>query len=196
METVQTAGDTVDSLAASVGSLIHLYLEMVARSGCDAWSRERIRSLLPAMALWLTQHGYSATDARLGAARTAEVMQATLASETGRWVLKSRSSGSAELALNRLDGEPDRQQLATHIIDRSFVEDGQRWIIDYKTAQVADAGSGATLQAHAERYRLQLERYGRLFDDEGLPQRLAIFYVAHGQLIELSKRGATRDVST
>lgn len=36
-------------------------------------------------------------------------------------------------------------------------------------------------------HRSQPERYGRLLDEEGLPQRLAIFYVAHGRLVELAE---------
>lgn len=45
----------------------------------------------------------------------------------------------------------------------------------------------AAMPAHAERHRAQLERYARLFAGEGLPQRLAIFYAAHGRLVELAE---------
>ncbi|MCX7174388.1 MAG: UvrD-helicase domain-containing protein [Proteobacteria bacterium] len=184
-------GETVDALAANVGTLAHAYLEMIARSGVEAWSNERLRALQPAMALWLSQRGHVAMEARQGAARASEVLQTTLASDAGRWVLKSRATGVAELAVNRMAGEPGREQVSTHIVDRSFVEDGQRWIIDYKTAQVPDGDVDSVLQAHAERYRAQLERYGFLFDEEGLPQRLAIFYAAHGRLVEL--KGELKD---
>ena len=50
---------------------------------------------------------------------------------------------------------------------------------------MAQAADDAALQAHAERCRSQLERYAGLFAEEGLPQRLAIFYAAHGRLVEL-----------
>ena len=180
------AAPAVDTLAANVGTLVHAYLEMIARSGSEAWSRERIGSLLPAMSLWLSQRGHATAEAKQGAVRAAEALQATLASAAGQWVLKSRAGGAAELAVNLITGESGREQATTHIVDRSFVEDGQRWIIDYKTTQVPDAEADAALQAHAERYRLQLERYGHLFDEEGLPQRLAIFYAAHGRLVELA----------
>ena len=84
-----------------------------------------------------------------------------------------------------MEQEHGRSSLVRHVVDRCFIADGQRWIVDYKTALV-DAADGAQLRAHAERYRPQLERYARLFADEGLPQRLAIFYASHGELVELT----------
>ncbi|MFM8893131.1 MAG: ATP-binding cassette domain-containing protein, partial [Planctomycetia bacterium] len=42
---------------------------------------------------------------------------------------------------------------------------------------LADDGQ---LAAHAERHRAQLETYAGLFAGEALPQRLAVFYAAHG----------------
>ncbi|MBI5920809.1 MAG: UvrD-helicase domain-containing protein [Betaproteobacteria bacterium] len=177
-------GETADPLAASVGTLVHAYLEMIARSGTAEWSQQRLDALQPAMALWLTQRGHSGAVAKQGAAQAAAIVQATLASAAGRWVLQPRPDSAAELAVARLAGERGRENVATHIVDRCFVEDGQRWIIDYKTTQLDDAD--AALPGHAERYRAQLERYARLFEEEGLPQRLAIFYAAHGRLVELA----------
>jgi ATP-dependent exoDNAse (exonuclease V) beta subunit len=66
------------------------------------------------------------------------------------------------------------------VVDRSFVEAGERWIIDYKTARPE-----GDLAAHAEAYRPQLERYAELFAGEGLPVRTAIFYAALGRLVEI-----------
>jgi ATP-dependent exoDNAse (exonuclease V) beta subunit len=69
------------------------------------------------------------------------------------------------------------------VVDRTFVADGVRWIVDYKTARVD--GDEAALACHAEGYRRQLERYAALFSAEGLPRRIAIFYAAYGRLVEL-----------
>ncbi len=68
-----------------------------------------------------------------------------------------------------------------HVIDRSFVADGARWIIDYKTARLPDS----ELAERAERYRPQLERYARLFAGDPLPVRAAIFFPMQGRLVEL-----------
>jgi len=181
------AGEEIaDRLAANVGTLVHAYLEMIARDGIEAWSGPRISALDPAITLWLAQRGHGRAEARQGAARAETELQTTLASEAGRWVLKTRPGSAAELALSWLEAEGGGGTISSHIVDRSFVEDGQRWIIDYKTAPLRHGTPGMELQAHAERYRPQLERYASLFEDERLPLRLAIFYAAHGRLIELA----------
>jgi len=177
--TLSEAADEGVSLDASVGTLVHAYLEMIARSGLAAWNVARIHNLQAAMVHWLVQHGHAAIAAKEGAARVAACLKSTLGSEDGRWVLAPRPDAAVELAMvQHLGGVT-----SSHVVDRSFVEAGRRWIIDYKTAQVA--GDEAALRHHAERYRAQLERYGALFAAEALPLRLGVFYAALGRLVEL-----------
>jgi ATP-dependent helicase/nuclease subunit A len=131
------------------------------------------------MQLWLRRRGHAPGECSSGAARAQAALQATLASDAGRWLLTPRAEAAAELALASDTGEG----LVTQVVDRTFIEDGERWIVDYKSAQVE--GDDALLAAHAEAYRPQLERYARLFAGEGRPLRLAIFYAASGRLVEL-----------
>ncbi len=167
------------SLEASVGSLVHAYLEMIARAGLEPWSRERIAQLLPAMVHWLRGRGHGMSAARAGAASVVAALEASLASSAGRWLLTPRPGAVAEFALSALE----QGKLVTRVVDRSFVEEGVRWIIDYKTATVE--GDEGQLAAHAERYRPQLEAYAGLYANEGLPLKLAIFYVGSARLVEL-----------
>jgi ATP-dependent helicase/nuclease subunit A len=109
------------------------------------------------------------------------VLCTTLNSQSGRWILQAREGAASELALATVDGIG----IARHVIDRTFVEDGTRWVIDYKSASLGDAASEAGLARQAERYRPQLTRYALLFEDEGLPVRTGIFFMAHGRLVEL-----------
>ena len=182
-------GEGDHPLEASVGTLVHTYLEIIARDGVDAWSAQRVRSLSAAMTLWLSRRGHGATEAKEASARAVACLVATLESSDGRWVLEPREGGAIELALAARSQDAVAPRVTTHIVDRSFVEGGSRWIIDYKTARVDggvdDAGIAAELVAHAERYRPQLTRYASLFADEGLPLRLAVFYAAIGRLVEL-----------
>ena len=75
--------------------------------------------------------------------------------------------------------------LATQILDRTFVNEGERWIIDYKSASVSTDLSDIDLTRKAEEYRPQLERYAALFANEGLPVRVAVFFLKLGKQIEL-----------
>jgi len=138
-----------------------------------------ILAMVPAMVLWLAQQGHDEAAAREGAERCRAALRATLASEAGRWVLHPRPNAAAEWALMQAGAGGT----AMHIVDRTFVEDGVRWIIDYKTARAGADVAG--LAAHAERYREQLARYAALFRDEGTRLRLGVFYTASGRLVEL-----------
>jgi len=178
MTEIGAAPGVGDPLAAHVGSLVHTYLEMIARSGPQDWPAQRIADLRPAMRRWLLGRGHTESDANTGAERVAAALNATLASTDGQWVLAARATAAAELALSSAEG----LHIATQVVDRTFVEAGERWIVDYKTARIA--GDEAALRAHAERYRPQLERYAALFRDEGLPVRLAVFYAASGRLLK------------
>jgi ATP-dependent exoDNAse (exonuclease V) beta subunit len=192
---VRAHDDTADPLAAAVGTLTHACLEQIAAAP-ESWSSARANSLLPALVQWLASRGWAPAEAQSGAARTAEMLVTTLDSEIGHWVVRQRDDMAAELVLSKVgvtEGNPlfgTGGAVQTRVIDRCFVEDGVRWIVDYKTARiaagvVADAQIEQQLTAHAERYREQLEEYGALLAGENLPQRLAVFYLAYGRLIVL-----------
>ncbi len=172
----KAANDDVTSIEASCGTLAHLYMEMFAQDGLEQWSAARVHDLQPAMTRWLAEQGHEQNIAAYGAKRVAQALATTLQSEQGRWVLGARQQAVSEYALMEADG--DRTSL--HIIDRTFIEDGVRWVIDYKSAKLGEAALNP-----AGRYRQQLERYSRLFKQEGLPIRKALFFMSSGQLVEL-----------
>ncbi|MCK9382015.1 MAG: UvrD-helicase domain-containing protein [Sulfuritalea sp.] len=185
--------DTADALAAAVGTLTHAVLELIAADP-EGWPAPRVTERQPGFERWLASRGWPPAEARAGAARVARILVATLGSADGQWVLRRRQDAAAELALTRVGGNDDgalcvpgtplRGQV-TQVVDRCFVEDGVRWIIDYKTVDLGPTADLRLLAVHAGRYRSQLESYAALFAAEGLPQRLAVLYVAHGILASL-----------
>lgn len=104
-----------------------------------------------------------------------------LHSADGGWVLRHRPQAAAELAL----ATADDKRIATHVVDRTFIDNNERWVIDYKSAHFGTEADVAILAVQAERYRPQLERYAGLFLEEGMPVRKAVFFLAHGRLVEL-----------
>ena len=170
-----------DPLAAAVGTLAHAVLELIAADP-EGWPAQRVGQRQPGFERWLASRGWPAAEARTGAERVARMLKTTLGSTDGEWVLRRRPDAAAELALATVGAGGAAE---TRVVDRCFVADGVRWIIDYKTADLGDAADIARLTAHAERYRPQLESYAALFAGEGLPRRLAVLYVAHGMLASL-----------
>ncbi|MBP9218198.1 MAG: UvrD-helicase domain-containing protein, partial [Sterolibacterium sp.] len=196
------AGAGADILAVEVGTLLHRYLELLAGTSLAQWDEARLAGLLPHMQQWFAQRGHALEVQQRGAQRVAQALRLTLASDVGRWLLSAHDEAAAELAITvprevvpapassilpaALPSGSVSSRYAMNIVDRCFVADGVRWIVDYKTALLAAdtlPTDEAGWQAHARRYRDQLERYARLFADEGRPLQMAIFYVSHDRLV-------------
>lgn len=161
------------------GTLAHLYMELFASTDVHTWNRERLQQCQPAMQKWLMQQGHSAVHAQQGSMQVLAALQATLSNEVGQWVLKNHTEAASELSLMQMD-ETD---IKNHVIDRTFVENGLRWIVDYKLTNLEE---GIDLVVAAEQHRPQLERYASLFNAAGLPIKKAVLFLALGQLVELS----------
>jgi ATP-dependent exoDNAse (exonuclease V) beta subunit len=170
------------NIDADIGTLAHRYMEIIAQQGLAAWPLSRISVLLPAMHHWLRQQGHAETLAHEAAAKVEQLLVSTLSSSEGQWVLQTRECAAVELALMKLIGEDAKK----HIVDRTFIDNGTRWIVDYKTTELSAAASAQVLQLAAENYRKQMESYATLFADEGLPLKCAIFFMHIGKLVLLS----------
>ena len=176
------AGDAGSrSLLADIGTLAHRALELIAQDGIDQWNIDRVEAMQPTFKRWLAGRGYSQAALDAAATHVCEAVSNATNSEHGRWILAPHSDAGNELALTSCrDG-----RILSNVIDRTFVENGERWLIDYKTARIEPDAPESELVARAEIYRPQLERYATLFANEGLSIRMAIFFLAHGRMVEL-----------
>ncbi|MCK6411539.1 MAG: UvrD-helicase domain-containing protein [Azonexus sp.] len=181
------------ALDASVGTLVHRCLELIARQGLAQWPAERLPGLQAGWQRWLRGLGHGAEEAASGAAEALVALQRTLHSETGRWLLAAHPEAGCEQAWTSLEaaaGGPDSElspaSTVNHVIDRIFVADGVRWIIDYKTVRLAaDEDQASALRRRAEGFRPQLERYAALFAGDPRPLKMAIWFALQGRLLVL-----------
>src|SRR5690606_37801341 len=102
------------------------------------------------------------------------------------WLLDSRHEDSrCEVALS--DG---RVAYRESVIDRTFIADGCRWIVDYKSTQ-AQQDEAAMLSAAEAEYAPQLRRYAQLMqrldlaNGRELPLRIALYFPLIQRLHEL-----------
>lgn len=166
------------SIEADIGTLAHRYMEIIAQQGLEVWGTSHITALKPAMQHWFRQQGHAESVATTASLQVMQLLTSTLASADGQWVLSAKDNAGAELAFTSQTGET----LSKHIVDRTFVENGVRWIIDYKTAEIQGDWAMA-----AETYREQLQNYSALFARQGLPIRCAILFMHTGKLFELKQ---------
>ena len=169
------------SLEADIGTLTHRYLELMAAQGLNTWTVQRVDALQVAMQRYLVQQGHQDQAVVQGATTVAGLIKTALQSAEGQWVLRARERAAQEFALEFFDGDTIKKR----IIDRTFIEDGTRWIIDYKTTSAVSGLSEGQLQQAAAAHYTQLKEYAVLFADEGLPIKTAVFFVNIGRLVEI-----------
>jgi len=165
--------------AIHVGTVVHRYLQRFAEEGLDAWTPERVRGLRAAFATELALLGVESRELAAASERVATALVRALGDSGGRWLLGPRAEARSELTLTVRLGS-----VLEHVrIDRTFVEGGTRWIVDYKTSQHEGGDEEAFLASEVERYTPQLERYARALRSlDGLPVRLCLYFPLLGRL--------------
>ncbi|MDT0618683.1 UvrD-helicase domain-containing protein [Salinisphaera sp. P385] len=167
------AFDWAGQEARHVGTIVHRWLQRIAQTGLGNWDRSRLDSERPAMAAALAETGIARDRVGKLAERVHAALAATLTDECGRWVLSDHDQARCEYALSGFVDE----RLVHAVIDRCFVADGVRWIVDYKTGAHEGGDTEAFLDREQQRYRRQLEDYARLFAAvEDRPIRLGLYY--------------------
>jgi ATP-dependent exoDNAse (exonuclease V) beta subunit len=168
-----------DQAAAHVGTVVHRQLQRIAEQGLEGWNEQRLVSLRPTFARELELLGVEPAERDGAAARVVTALSRALASPHGRWVLGEHAEARSELKLTLRAG-----MALEHIrLDRTFVADGRRWIVDFKTSRHEGGDLAAFLDSEVERHAPQLERYARAVAvDERRPIELCLYFPLLGEL--------------
>ena len=161
------AGET----ARRVGSLVHAELHKMDLASLD---EAAIQAREGHFRRWLSIHGVPEDRLQQASARVVAALLGVHRDPRGRWILQG---GLHDLREHALSGYEEGAFLRV-VLDRSFVDAaGVRWVIDYKTSQHQGSGRELFLDREVERYRNQLERYGRLAGRLGAqPIRLGLYF--------------------
>jgi ATP-dependent exoDNAse (exonuclease V) beta subunit len=164
--------------AVHVGTVVHRYLQRIADDGPEDW-RARIGAQRAAFARELELLGVEPHAVETAAERVATALERALADPQGRWVLERHEEASSELRMTILADDA-----LEHVrLDRTFVAEGRRWIVDFKTSQHEGGELEAFLESEVARYAPQLERYARaLAAVDARPVQLALYFPLLGEL--------------
>jgi ATP-dependent exoDNAse (exonuclease V) beta subunit len=165
--------------AAHVGTVVHRQLQRIAEQGLEHWSARRIADMRAAFVRELELLGVDPGERAGAAERVVTALSRALTDPHGRWVLGPRTEARSELRVTLRNGSA-----LEHVrIDRTFVAEGRRWIVDFKTSEHEGSNLAAFLDAEVERYAPQLERYARaLAAGETLPVQLGLYFPLLGEL--------------
>jgi ATP-dependent exoDNAse (exonuclease V) beta subunit len=166
--------DWADAIAAAIGTVAHRLFAQVAREGTAAWNDDRLAREHARILAELAAEGIEPDVREDAARRVARIVARTLGDERGRWLFdSSHEDAHSEWALA---GE-DEGRVVHVVLDRSFVCDGCRYIVDFKTGAHLGGDASAFLRQEFERYAPQLMRYARIVAAfEKRPIRIALYY--------------------
>jgi ATP-dependent exoDNAse (exonuclease V) beta subunit len=170
---------------------VHRYLQCIAATGADFWTSTRLGSAEPRIRAELTLLGVAPAMLDAAAAHVHAALQSVLTDERGRWILAPHPEAASELRLTVVE----HGMLEHMVLDRSFVDGGTRWIIDYKTSRHEGSDATSFLEEEVARYRPQLERYAQaLARIDSRPIRLGLYFPLLGSFREW--RFSTADEAT
>ena len=147
------------------GTVVHAFVQRmkgVGESGPDGSAIRRA----------LMHAGVSPLDLEAAAQRVRQALARIRVSRRGRWILESHEDSHSEYAVTGVvNGEVVRG-----LVDRTFIDAGVRWIIDFKTSEHQGGKLEEFLDEQQRRYRDQMERYARILAPLGNPVRLGLYF--------------------
>ena len=136
------------------GIVLHRILQHFSEVPSSEWTRYQDDKNL--LHILLQQEAVNKIEAAVDFLQRA--LQKVTHSKLAQWILKQHEDAQSELELQH-DGQ-------TFIIDRSFIDQGKRWIIDYKSAIPAEGESTAAfIQRQHQMHAAQLEQYAKIMRD-------------------------------
>ena len=170
---------TDDRREIVLGELVHRELKLVS-DHFDSGHYDR-SARAPIWARWLAPTGLSRTDAKRTAWELAKQIDGVLADEQGRWLLHKHTDAVSEGPFTSIvEGQATRL-----VVDRTFVEKGTRWIIDYKSS-VVRGHQDQFIAEHCRRHTPQLRGYAKALEVlSDLPVRTAIYFTSIPRLVEI-----------
>ncbi|HAZ78680.1 MAG TPA: DNA helicase UvrD [Porticoccaceae bacterium] len=168
------AKNEVSFRARHLGTIVHRTLKQIAIDGVDHWPFEKIEQLPKAWRAQINELGIIPQQSELDQLLFA--VTTMINDPKGKWILHSHSGGDCELSLSFFHAET--QTVGTSVIDRTFVENGTRWIVDYKfTSQNDTESQDQFVSKQIAHYQGQLQHYARLFHAMAPePVRCALYF--------------------
>jgi ATP-dependent exoDNAse (exonuclease V) beta subunit len=178
--TAPVAYDWAQADAAAVGTVVHRILAQLAMPGAGSVDAVALAAMRPRVDAELAALGVR-NDARAeSSTRVLDAIAATLADPQGRWLFDAtHTEAASESALSVADADG----VVRIVIDRTFVADGVRWIVDFKTSRHEGGDLTGFLARERQRHAPQLAGYARaiaLLDAR--PIRLALYFTALARL--------------
>lgn len=161
-----------------IGQVIHHTLAWIADHGIDKWqqlSDHQTDSLIKRLIYFYGETNLNTTQQILLLVKTN--ITNTINDPKGQWILTAHQDAQSEFDVQLIDDK----QVKHYVIDRTFIHNNIRWIIDYKTVASNNENQMVLLK---ENYLSQLESYARIFAKHTIVIKLGIYCPTNAGWIE------------
>lgn len=195
VQTQRAAGDTLGArFEVAQGLLLHQVFVWIAEQfeqtfsmplsqvELNEFAREKfLRRLQKKIEIWAPHYAQDNFSSDVLCQEALSQIRTTLAHDTGLWVLSPHAQARSEWPLSGLYNNT----LTQVVLDRSFVADGRRWIIDFKTSTPGEQDSKADfIRQEVARYTPQLHKYRAIcLGIDPAPAVTALYFSAIGELV-------------
>jgi ATP-dependent helicase/nuclease subunit A len=160
-----------DNIYSFTGTLIHKYYELIINKQIDI--DKLLSKKLSFIYNIFVKNNFSEGEINPLIKVVKKSLLSLKNSKDGQWIYQLHEDEGMEI--NYLHTVNNKTEIL--IPDRTFIQDGTRWIIDYKTV-FNDKDVKITKD-----YANQLDLYESLFIDDNYPIQKAIYFVAQGKLV-------------
>lgn len=148
------------NVAKATGTVIHRLLYQISQDGLEYWDKLDVDSQDMRFLRLLEQTGVISSKCDEALCKLKRALKNIIQDPRGRWILSQQHhDAQAEFSLTVAQGK-NLEQL---IPDRTFIDDGVRWIIDYKTTIDLSNNAEIFLKNEMQRHQKKLERYADAF---------------------------------
>ncbi|MAX16869.1 MAG: hypothetical protein CMH73_01685 [Nitrospina sp.] len=162
--------------ARCLGNVLHRCLHDIAVEGLEKWTKEKIENLKPRFKSALQGEGLPFDQAEEALESGIIAISKVFEDDRGLWILSLHEDAHSEYPLTFFENN----HYIRSVIDRTFIDGGIRWIIDYKTGTHKGGGKSLDifLDNEEKRYKPQLDRYESVLRKYGekLPIKKALYF--------------------
>ena len=169
---------------AVVGTVVHEGLRWLAEHPSDLAPERQIERMQPLLKHWLAREWIDETTLQAALKQASRHLVRALRHKDCQWILRPRESAQSERDFTAfLDN-----RLLNVRVDRTFIEDGTRYIVDYKTSRPRAKESRQDFRERQVReHRPQLQAYARVFKELGEEAvEAALFLTSTPELVRVA----------
>ncbi|HTM63219.1 MAG TPA: UvrD-helicase domain-containing protein [Gammaproteobacteria bacterium] len=156
-----------------IGTTAHRIFQLISIQGISWWQNQSANAQFNYLSRHLLQAGIASNRLKSAVSEISAIITRAINDDRFQWIISTHSQARSEYQLT-ITNEARYENI---IIDRTFVADNVRWIIDYKTAENQDDDLQIFLEKQKEKHREQMQKYSEAIKNiDTNPVKIGLYF--------------------